>query len=371
MDDILSRLKFIKDLLKDDIDYSLHKSGNKIIKIDKNFSAIIKKICQDKLIYVKSGSSGHTFRGVSRTNENVYVGIKVVAYHKKSKYGNPDVISRPENAELMMIKLLSKFVINYSTPHIVLPILTFDTNISLFIKLNTKEIVTNKKYIQFVERYNNDEYFPKVSILISEWANGGDFLDFIKKHYKKMELLHWKVFFFQIISVLAVIQSKYPSFRHNDLKANNLLIQKVKHDKKKILYEINDVKYIVPNVNYNIMLWDYDFACIPGVVDNDKVSARWTNKINVKPKMHRYYDMHYFFNTLVSKGFFPQLLLSSSIDQSIKDFYYRIVPEQYRKHPQFISERGRLLIDHEYLLPDDVLKNDPLFECFRGDFQNV
>ena len=33
--------------------------------------------------------------------------------------------------------------------------------------------------------------------------------------------------FFQIISALAVIQKKYPGFRHNDLKANNILIHNI------------------------------------------------------------------------------------------------------------------------------------------------
>ena len=32
---------------------------------------------------------------------------------------------------------------------------------------------------------------------------------------------------FQIFSALAVIQTKYPGFRHNDMKANNVLIQKI------------------------------------------------------------------------------------------------------------------------------------------------
>ena len=47
--------------------------------------------------------------------------VKVVAYPKE-KYGDLYNSKRPENAELMMIKLLSFFVINKQTPHIILPI---------------------------------------------------------------------------------------------------------------------------------------------------------------------------------------------------------------------------------------------------------
>src|SRR5205807_1708895 len=126
------------------------------------------------------------------------------------------------------------------TPHIVLPIGTFYTNITTFINLINENIVDkeSKRYLEFVERYKKKEYYDTVSILISEWANKGDLLDFIKKNYKEFTLLHWKSFFFQIISVLAVIQSKFPSFRHNDLKANNILIHKIVQRKTIFSYTV-------------------------------------------------------------------------------------------------------------------------------------
>ena len=121
---------------------------------------------------------------------------------------------------------------------------------------------------------------------MSEWANKGDLLDFIRRHYTKLTLIHWKVFLFQIISTLAVIQSKFPSFRHNDLKANNILVHKDKESKKNVVfrYTVNNRKYVIPNIGYQIKLWDFDFACIPGIVENKKVNAKWTNEINVIPK---------------------------------------------------------------------------------------
>ena len=105
--------------------------------------------------------------------------------------------------------------------------------------------------------------------------------------------------FFQLLSVLAIIQTKYPGFRHNDLKANNILIHKIPISKNnnKFKYKINNQVYIAPNIGFQIKLWDFDFACIPGIVDNNKVEAEWTNRLNVKPEQHRYYDVHYFFNT--------------------------------------------------------------------------
>jgi serine/threonine protein kinase len=319
-----------------------------------------------KLLYIKSGSTGHTFKGVHLDNTKMNYAVKIVAYPKKENYGDMYNIKRPENTEILMIRLLSYFVINKQSPHIVLPITTFNTSIKPFLSLTKNNIVSNKKFDQFVERYEKGEYYHNVSVLVSEWANGGDLLDFIRKNYKIMDLKHWRIILFQVISVLAVIQAKYPGFRHNDMKANNILIHNIdkSQDNKKFIYKINNEIYNVPNIGIQIKLWDFDFACIPNLIYNSKVDAEWTNKINVKPEKNRYYDIHYFINTLTKKGFFPEFWTEPEIPQKVKDLFDRIVPEKY-KSGKHISERGRILVNDEYMLPNEILKNDPFFRSLR------
>jgi serine/threonine protein kinase len=324
-----------------------------------------------KLLYIKSGSTGHTFKGVhpppNDESKQSYA-VKIVAYPKKENYGDMYNIKRPENTELLMIRLLSYFVINKQTPHIVLPITTFNTSIKPFLNLTKSNIVNNKKFEQFVEKYEKGEYYQNVSILVSEWANGGDLLDYLRKNYKTMKTKHWRTIFYQILSVLAIIHAKYPSFRHNDMKANNILIHNIDVDEnnKKYLYKINQQHYIVPNIGFQVKLWDFDFACIPGIVDNSKVDAEWTNKINITPEQNRYYDIHYFFNTLTRKGFFPEFNTAPEIPDKVKEFVKRVVPDKYEsgKH---VSERGRILVSDEYLTPDEILKNDNFFKIMRKD----
>ena len=352
--------------------------NSSIKKQTKNFCKIIKKM-GGSISYVKSGTSGHIFQGGIAIDENSTLdyGVKVVAYPKNGNYGNIYDPKRPENAELAMIKLLSYFVVKKQTPHIVLPICTFNTSIKPFIKIleddnsddadDKSYIKNNEKYNDFVERYKNNEFYDQVSILISEWANRGDLLDFIRRMYKTFKPYHWKVLFFQVISTLAVIQSKFPSFRHNDLKANNILIHKINKNSKnpKFLYKVVKSEYRVNNIGYLIKLWDFDFACIPGIVDNAKVECAWTTKINVTPDQNRYYDVHYFFNTLIKKGFFPQFMTEDCIPQEAKDFVNRIVPPKYQTLSDCVHKRGRILVQEEYLTPDEILKTDPYFEEFR------
>jgi hypothetical protein len=357
----------------DGSDEKSYDTRNNLNKRLLDFNNIISQI-GGKLLYIKSGSTGHTFKGIMDiNNDNLSYAVKVVAYPKKENYGDIYDTRRPENAELMMIKLLSYFVIKKQTPHIILPIATFYTSITPFVNLIKDDIVDedNKKYKEFIEKYKNKEYNDNVSILISEWATRGDFLDYVRKHYKNFKLIHWKVFFFQIISTLAVIQSKFPAFRHNDLKANNILITKVpKKEGSFSIYKVSSSEYYVPNIGYQIKFWDFDFACIPGVVDNAKVSSEWTKQINVIPEKNRYYDMHYFFNTFIKKGFFSQFMEEDIVAQEAKDFVNRIVPKKFQEG-KYVHKRGRILIKDEYILPDDVLKKDPFFAQFRRDKNDI
>ena len=349
---------------KNDIRELIHKKKYSIYSVINDIGG--------KLTYIKSGTTGHTFKGVCVDNcDNIIddtnhanYGVKVVAYPKKDNYGSIHDPTRPENAELLMLKVLSEFVINEQTPHIVLPYMTFNTDIDPF--LNLKSLVENKKYDDFLQKNSKKQYHKTVSILLSEWASMGDLLDYIRSNYKSITLKMWRIILFQLLSVLAIIQTKYPNFRHNDLKANNVLLHKIgtKQDNNKFKYNINGVNFIVPNIGIQIKLWDFDFACIPGVVDNAKVNAEWTTKINVNPTKNQYYDLHYFFNTLTTRGFFPDFWNSPYIDDKLKQFVNRVLPEKLREGKR-VARRGRLLADIEHTTPFKILTEDPFFRKFR------
>ena len=132
----------------------------------------------------------------------------------------------------------------------------------------------------------------------------------------------------------------------------------------KYCYKINKQIYNVPNIGFQIKLWDFDFACIPGIVDNAKVDAEWTDRINIKPEQNRYYDVHYFFNTLTKKGFFPEFWTEPEIPEKVREFVNRIIPEKYRDG-DLVSEKGRILVNDEFLIPDEIIKNDPFFKVWR------
>lgn len=338
-----------------------------------DFNKLIHKL-NCKIEYIKSGSSGHIFKGHM---DDKNIAIKIVAYSKKGNYGLPSNKDRPENSEIRILKLLSNLVINKETPHIILPITSIYSSIDSFTGNNIIKSVINEndkkskekisKYEEFVKRYKKGEYHDYCSILITEWADTGDLLDFIRTHSLKLKLPHWRNIFFQIIATLAIIHQKYPGFRHNDLKANNILLQKTDNNKTQFKYLINDKEYIIPNIGVQIKLWDFDFASIENIIENEKVLANWTNKINIKVNEHKYYDIHYFFSTLITKGFYPDIIKSSHIDTSVKKFILRITPAKYLNiKKKDILKSGRFLLDTEYTTPLKIIENDEFFEIYRN-----
>ena len=117
-----------------------------------DFYNIINRL-NSKLIYIKSGAYGNTFKGIvldDNNNEIMSYAVKMVAYPKKSGYGSMYNITRPENAEICMLKLLSYFVMRCHTPHLILPICTFNTSIKPFLSLQDDDIVSkdNQKYTE-------------------------------------------------------------------------------------------------------------------------------------------------------------------------------------------------------------------------------
>ena len=370
-----SRIEFVKSLLEGNdlgpmIDFdnfdtesaTSNRLPKKIMSANCLFSSM-----NVKLKYLKSGTTGHTFKAVSRMDKDVAFAVKVCAY-PKDDYGPMNNMARPENAELRMLRLLSLFVVKKYTPHFVIPIGAFNTRIKHFINIKNNINLNDEKnnmYKKFIERYHNGEFEDFVSVLISEWCNGGDLLEYIRKNYKTMTLKHWIVIIFQILFTLARVQIVHPSFKHNDMKANNVLVQQTNiQSDSKYRYRLGNTKFIIPNINLQIKIWDFDFACIDGIIYNNKVNSDWTKKINISSKKNRYYDMHYFFNTLTLGRFFPQFY-KGGVPEEIVDFVHRIIPERYRNGSKYINKKGRILVDDEYTTPLKVIMTDPLFEKYR------
>lgn len=138
----------------------------------------------------------------------------------------------------------------------------------------------------------------QASVLVYEWYNGGNLSEYIRNNYQTMTVETWTIIFFQVLFALAKIQEFYPTFRHNNLRATNIQINLAEPMDKSTRYYLGNKEFWVPNIYIQTKLWNFDFACIDGLVEN-KVNSNSTKKNNITKKENKYYDMNYFFNTLI------------------------------------------------------------------------
>ena len=256
-----------------------------------------------------------------------------------------------------MLNLLSNFVINKNTPHIVLPIMNFVCSIENLLK-NNKKISTQ---VDWKNREKKNEIFNIANVLITEWASGGDLKDFISKNlinwYSRPDCeLIWTNIMFQLIFTLTLIFEKYPNFRHNDLKVDNILVTYTDNSPDTFgnyLYYIDGRYYSVPNIGFQIKLWDYDLSCIQGTIDNYKVEGM--EDYGIRKTRNQYYDIHCFLNFL--RLYVVGDVKRKYVPENIQNFWRRIIPLKYR-HSEHLPNVywSRVIIDEEYTTPLDILR---------------
>lgn len=307
-----------------------------------------------ELRYVKSGANGHTFFA-SKDGGATRCAVKIVPYPAEGYGDSIDDAAHPVNVEVLMLRLLSQYVTDGRCPHVVAPFITFNTPAESFVRYvaarglryterGAKEshpLAEQPAYKKFVERVQSGALRGTLSVLFSEWADRGDLLDYLKSNYLSMQPLVWKVLFFQIVAMLACIQQKFPNFKHNDLKANNVLVKTDSSGHRSYKYTIYGKSYMIPNVGLCVKFWDFDFSCIQSVIDNRKLDQPWAARMNITPKKNLYYDLHFFFNSL--KHFVPALKCRSKrVPAEVFQFIDSVVPADELVKCHVTRERVRV-----------------------------
>ena len=137
---------------------------------------------------------------------------------------------------------------------------------------------------------------------------------------------NFKNLIFQVIHTLAIIQNKYPNFRHNDLSVDNIFIYKKVKEGLINNYIFKGKKYYVPS-NFDIKIGNFESASL-----NDK--------------KNKYYDIFYFLKSLLDK-------IGNLSDKcsELSDFMNRILPIEFRNQEKMLKNNVEL-ITAEKLLED-------------------
>jgi len=370
---LISRLKSRLNLNNDDINGHVYNTLHA--------KEVFKTLGTTSISYIQSGSTGHAFKGIIDGKKDSEIAIKVTYYPKMRELGRFKDKGRPENIELRMVRTLSRIVTELKcNPHFVVHIFSFFSDIEYFIELAKYINLNDKKnhnYANFIKSYHMKTLYPFVSVIIGEWCTGKNLYEYIAHNWERMLPKEYIVAIFQILYSLAQVHSIDPTWIHNDLKMNNVLVQIIRTDDGKplegnFLYVIRDryqsqYKYYfsIPNVGFQIKIWDFDFANIQGKLDNNKVHNDWADSQCIGKNCNRYYDMHYFFNSMFDDGFLGKLFNNSNweIHKNIVKLYHDIVPERFRG--------GDLSREHRMKELEKGMKTNPTLNRYfdsKGNF---
>lgn len=297
------------------------------------FNSVIKNICIHTT-YTKTLPNNIYFNGILKNKANIEIKCIFTTKNKNlDKY-------------IEIIRFIRTFIVNKYTFHIVSPILFFYTSIYSYMKTD-KHIISNVEYTKILNNFNEMLYNPKVGVVIFEKLTNQTLLSYLK--INNLPIIYWKIILFQIISTLATIQSIFPTFRHNQLSCDNIMIYKTIDYELTSRYTIENINYSLPSIGYKILINNFDLVNIPGIIDNDDI---YDDHPYILLHNNRYYDIHYFLDKL--------LKYNIKIPVEIMSFIDRILPIVYRG--------DRLMFNDEFIIPNDILLYDPLFYDFRNEY---
>ena len=241
---------------------------------------------------------------------------------------------------------LTKFISSNNTPHINIPLIySYCNNFSKYIK--NINLLSHKR---LNNKINSNILKDKGLFIISDWYNYGNLSSYSIKNI--INELEWKIIIFKIIFTLVIIQDKYPSFRHNDLNINNILIKKSNICKS--IYNYNNTIYTIPNVGYDIYINDFEYSNICDIIINNEIKfERMSREYGIRNKQNKYYDIHYFLNSL---------FFSHKLSENIKNFIKKYIPLEYLNENNKNVVKFRLIPDIEYTIPSTILKDDFFLE---------
>lgn len=306
---------------------------------------------------IGKGSYGTVYKICLEPNCNNTFILKRIKMENESIYINIENPNRPENVEIEMLKRLNTLLLTNSTPNI--PFYMGD-----FICEEDDDMGYGKSYYRYLmaERANGDLNTYIKTILLDKDEGTVAEKDAI-----------WKSILFQIISVLYIIQLKYPNFRHNDLHSGNILYFLVSSENN-FEYILNGTKFVIPNIGVRIAIWDFDFSSIAGDLDNIKVLELQNQEFGIRPEANYYTDMHKILNTLLStlktRQQYPNGLY---IPKQVIEFLERVIPKEVRGMEDLgYVGNFSLIYDLKYISPFEVLL-DPYFDEYiqNGTDQNL
>lgn len=211
-------------------------------------------------------------------------------FAKELRAGHADVAKHVKNSDSIMVSnafasMTNSLVNSYTSPHFVYIYCSSDCQ-NLAQRLAPLIPSRLKTSTATQLKYNNICFMEQFSSDMTKWLRGRS---------KTVTDENVRQAIFGVLYTLAVLQQKYPGFRHNDLSTNNVLIKRSTASRS-IGYNLNGAKFLVTSPIFPA-LSDYDFTHVPNhkSLQNERVVS---GKYKVTEMRNPTYDTHFFLKTV-------------------------------------------------------------------------
>jgi hypothetical protein len=264
----------------------------------KQLDELINVIFNTNISYSGKSESAYIFKRVDQKSDIL------LRQYPKDQVMNP---STPLNVDKIVAYLLSDLVIHKKTTGIMLNICNVD--------------IPAKELQLFTKKYPEIKLDGTVSVTIREHFYK---LVTLKEHLKKDNTFkNYQDCIFQVLHTLSVIQSMYPTFRHNNLTIDNILVYET--TKKNLKFKINNTEFIFKSSG-KIKITNFLKSNIKDYITNDSLDP-------VMQKPNIYYDTDMFLESLLELE-----LPSSNIANFIKKYHNKEISAREILSSDFFKE---------------------------------
>jgi hypothetical protein len=167
----------------------------------------------------------------------------------------------------------------------------------------------------------------------------------------QVSLNYIKSVVFQVLHALAMIHAEIPSFRHNDLKVDNVLLT----DAVPTIVYGGQLSSVAAAERCTAKIADFDFACAD-FVKNPKVGTSFSLKFGCDATQNHFYDAHIFLNSMYRHA--------DTLPTEMVDWIKKQVPKSLLGDSGAHLSYGRLIQPDKHkkkLKTATELINDPFF----------
>jgi len=235
------------------------------------------------------------------------------------------------------------------------------------IKVQTEPLGIEYKIGKLISKFGGVNMYALESckgkhIMYSEYANSGALEEFINKHKNTLRPIHYRFMITQVLYNLYRIHKKYPSFRHGDLHAKNILVNTDTPTLQINTYKIGNMTLKVEDVGLNLMLTDYGLSSTR-VIKNPSIEGL-DKEWGISQKSHPMYDVHLFLNAIF---LVCSRIGSESAMETIR-FIDRILPDDYKgsNTSKIMNFRMRINANHSNFRTFEKIFSDAYFLPYRS-----